>query len=92
MTIPRILAVTFTALLSAATFAQEASALASQAAEAPAMPAPCAMPAARHDHGAEKGTPTPRMAGCPMAAASDSATAKPKAKVGHDHSKFHKLM
>lgn len=55
----------------------------------------CVKPAARHDHGAEKGTPTPISAKCAMAA--DAATqpadkAKAKAKMGHDHARFHKLM
>jgi hypothetical protein len=50
-------------------------------------------------HGAERGTPTPMSSlsmpmsmttGCAMAPA-EPAT-KAKAKPGHDHSKFHKLM
>jgi hypothetical protein len=75
-------------------FAQEAPAPAPAAPEAaPAPPAPCMVQGARHDHGAEKGMPTPKMSGCPMAAPTASAApAKAKAKPGHDHSKFHKLM
>lgn len=67
----------------------------------PAAPATAAMPAdcarmARHDHGAEKDTPTPMMAGCPMAGESAGATVAPvkkaKARTGHDHARTHKLM
>lgn len=67
----------------------------------PTQPAAAAMPMdcakmARHDHGAERGTPTPTMsAGCPMATAAapakTSAQARPK-KAGHDHARVHKLM
>jgi hypothetical protein len=66
---------------------------------APAAPSSgdCAKPLARHDHGAEKGTPSPK-AGAPCAdapaasAAKTKAKAKAKGKPGHDHSKVHKLM
>lgn len=67
----------------------------------PAQPAAAATPMgcakiARHDHGAERGTPAPMMsAGCPMAAEAaagkTSTRAKPK-KAGHDHARVHKLM
>jgi hypothetical protein len=50
----------------------------------------CAKPMPRHDHGAEKGTPTPMRVACPMAAT--PSIEKAKAKRGHDHAKFHKLM
>jgi hypothetical protein len=44
----------------------------------------------KHDHGAEKGTPTPKSAMCAdMAASGAKATAKPKTKA-HDHGKVHK--
>jgi len=58
------------------------------------MPHDCGMPMARHDHGAEKGTPTPPMAmKCAMATeAAVAATPKTKAKRGHDHARTHKLM
>lgn len=49
----------------------------------------CIAQGMRHDHGAERGTPTPKMAGCATAAATAPAA---KAKLGHDHAKFHKLM
>ena len=62
---------------------------------AAAMPMDCAN-MARHDHGAEKGTPTPMMSGCPMAGGNATAAAasvkKAKAKGGHDHARAHKLM
>lgn len=52
----------------------------------------CPMTMPRHDHGAERGTPTPMRGSCPMAAA-DAPVAKAKAaKRGHDHARFHKLM
>ena len=67
----------------------------------PAQPAAAAMPMdcakmARHDHGAERGTPGPAMsAGCPMASGAapgkTSTRAKPK-NAGHDHARVHKLM
>jgi hypothetical protein len=49
----------------------------------------------RHDHGAERGNPAARKAGCAMASPAVSAAkakATPKAKPGHEHGKFHKLM
>ncbi len=94
MTASRFLAVAFTTLLSAAALAQDAPAPVTPDAWAPAMPARCAVQGARHDHGADRGTPTPKMSGCTMnsTAASAPSTAKPKVKTGHDHAKFHKLM
>ncbi len=61
------------------------------------MPRGCGNPMARHDHGAEKGTPTPgMMMKCPMAGEEAAAPAAPvkkaKAKRGHDHARVHKLM
>ncbi len=56
----------------------------------------CAKPIRKHDHGAEKGTPTPMATSAPCAvaaAASEPAAAASSAKKsGHDHSKFHKTM
>lgn len=62
-----------------------------------AMPKDCAKPTAKHDHGAEKGTPSPKsMSGpcAPVAAAAIPADAAstPKKKLNHDHSKAHKTM
>jgi hypothetical protein len=54
------------------------------------MPQDCAKAMARHDQGAEKAMPTPMSGTCPMAAAASPARAK--AKRGHDHARFHKLM
>jgi hypothetical protein len=88
----RILSIAFALALSTAAVAQEAPApTAAPAVDATATtPRDCTKPMARHDHGAERGTPTPMSAGCPMAIADTSA--KTKAKLGHDHAKFHKLM
>lgn len=76
-----------------------AIALASTAFAQPAAPAASAAPAmehncvAHHDHGAEKGMPTPSDCVSPMnaatAASAASAPAKKKIK-RHDHAKFHK--
>jgi len=84
-----ILALAVTGGLSAAAVAQEAPAQAPAPAAA-SMPHDCAKSMARHDHGEEKGMPTPTAGGCPMA--TSASPAKAKAKQGHDHSKFHKLM
>ena len=88
----RIFSIAFALALSTAAVAQQAPVPASapDAGAASTMPHDCVKPMARHDHGAEKGTPTPMSSGCPMAASASSARAK--AKPGHDHSKFHKLM
>jgi hypothetical protein len=78
--------------LSTAVLAQQApvSAPTAQAGTETAMPQDCAKPMARHDHGAEKGTPTPMWAKCAMA--TPAAPTKTPVKMGHDHAKFHKLM
>jgi hypothetical protein len=96
MTAPRVLALALAAVLTGTVAAQEAPA--PNPAPAPAVPAmshDCG-PAARHDHGAERGMPAPRMAACPMAAPTPAAAAapaaKPKARPGHDHARVHKLM
>jgi hypothetical protein len=78
---------------------------AAQAQSAPAAPAPavdgqalhdCAKPTRKHDHGAEKGIPTPmaKSAPCTDAAAATLPAAAGTAakKHGHNHSTFHKTM
>ena len=62
-----------------------------------AMPKDCAKPMARHDHGAEKGTPSAKTmsANCAQAAAATmpaDAASTPKQKPIHNHSKVHKTM
>lgn len=87
----RIFPIAVALVLSTAAVAQEAPAPApAPPAAASTMPHDCAKPMGRHDHGAEKGTPTPMSPGCPMATSASSA--KAKAKPNHDHSRFHKLM
>ena len=90
----RLVPIALMALFSVAAVAQEAPApVPAPAQAAPTMPQDCTTQPMRHDHGVEKGTPTPKMAGCAMASSTaSSATAKPKAKSGHDHNKFHKQM
>lgn len=95
----RLLPIAAMALFSVAATAQEAPAPApAPAAATPTtMPHDCASQAMRHDHGAERGTPAARMTGCAVAsptasAAMAKAKAKPKARLGHDHARFHKLM
>lgn len=65
-------------------------------AAATSMPAPqdCRR-MARHDHGAEKGTPTPMSVLCGTTPAPTTDRTGPKAdakKMGHDHARFHKQM
>ncbi|MDP1532046.1 MAG: hypothetical protein Q8N44_20540 [Rubrivivax sp.] len=52
------------------------------------MPRDCANPIAKHDHGAERGLPTAKSMSGPCAPA--AAASAPKAKLPHDHAKFHK--
>jgi hypothetical protein len=87
----RLIPVAFAVIFSAAALAQEAPAPVTDAkpTAAAAMPHDCTKQMARHDHGAEKGTPTPKMAGCAM---EKPAVSPVKGKAGHDHAKFHKLM
>jgi hypothetical protein len=94
MLFSRLLPIAALALFSVAAIAQETPAPAPAPAEAaPAMPHDCITQPMRHDHGAERGTPGPKMTGCAMASpAASAASAKPKAKPGHDHGKVHKLM
>ena len=96
MLFSRLLPIAVLALFSVAAIAQETPAPAPAPAEAAPttmMPNDCTSQATRHDHGAERGTPAAKMAGCAMASpAASAATAKPKAKPAHDHGKVHKLM
>ncbi len=85
-------------LLSGAAFAQQATDAVS-APEAAATPPNCVAQPARHDHGAERGTPAPRMVGCAMTdmsgmgqATEPASDVKPAVKRGHDHARTHKLM
>lgn len=57
----------------------------------------CAKPKAKHDHGAEKGTPrsTSKSGPCVAAgsaAAPNAAASSPKKQLKHDHAKTHKTM
>ena len=66
--------------------AQERPAAAASAAMAGAtMPHDCARPLAKHDHGVEKGTPTPtaKAKPCVPAATASAPEAKPMPKPGH---------
>ena len=60
------------------------------------MPSDCAKPIRKHDHGAERGMPTPaaKSAPCAVAAAASAPAAAASAakKPGHNHSTFHKTM
>ena len=98
MSASRLIPIALGMLLSGAAFAQQATD-AVPAPDAAAMPHNCAAQPARHDHGAERGTPTPRMAGCAMnemsgmgQATEPASDVKPKVKRGHDHARTHKLM
>lgn len=64
-------------------------------------PINCGSMMPRHDHGAEKGTPTPSAAmNCPRGSGADKAAAgaptnpqqRANARRGHDHARTHKLM
>ena len=90
MSVFHVFPVALALVLSTAVAAQEGPAPNPAPAGATSMPHDCAKPMARHDHGAEKGTPTPMPGACPMAAA--APVEKAKAKRGHDHARFHKLM
>lgn len=81
----------------AAYAADDAAAKPAEAPAAASMPMDCGAVMARHDHGAEKGMPTPQMSmKCPMASTAEAAPAgvapKAKARRGHDHARTHKLM
>jgi hypothetical protein len=94
-------------VLSAAIFATSmALAGAAQAQPAPAASMPmagastpqdCAKPMAKHDHGAEKGTPSAKTMAAPCAPMSAApkpadAASTPKKLGNHDHAKMHKSM
>lgn len=94
----RTLSATFFAAsiaLSGAVQAQSAPA-ASMPVAGSAMSHDCAKPMRKHDHGAEKGTPTPAAKSAPCAAATaapaPAAAASAAKKPGHNHSTFHKTM
>lgn len=94
------LAAAMAALGLATAYAADSPAAPDSGATAATMPrGDCGKPMARHDHGAERGTPTPAMttmAKCPMAGEEPAAPAAPvqkaKARRGHDHARVHKLM
>lgn len=54
----------------------------------------CGKPMKRHDHGAERGTPSPKSMPAPCAAGAAAPSAEgasaPKKRLNHDHGKFHK--
>jgi hypothetical protein len=52
------------------------------------VPHDCAKPMARHDHGAERGSPRPGSMSGPCSPAPGASA--PKAKPLHDHATFHK--
>ena len=85
MVATRLFPIAFALLLSAVAVAQERPASAPAAAAAD-----CTKAMARHDHGAEKGTPTPMQSECAASPASAASAHQTKAKAGHDHAKFHK--
>ena len=90
-------AVSFAAsiVLSGTVLAQSAPPASMPAADA-TMPADCAKPTRKHDHGAEKGVPTPTAISAPCAVAATAskpaASASTAKKPGHNHSTFHKTM
>ena len=59
-------------------------------------PPDCAKPMRKHDHGAEKGMPTPMAKSSPCIAAAEAqvpaAAASAAKKPGHNHSTFHKTL
>ena len=71
----RLLPIAAMALFSLAAIAQEAPAPAPAPTEAAptTMPHDCTSQTMRHDHGAERGTPAAKMAGCAMASPTASA-------------------
>ena len=84
MFLARLLAASAVAIVAASAIAQPAAPAAS-AASAPMMDCP---KMAKHDHGAEKGTPTPKSSACADMAAPAASAAKKKPL--HDHGKMHK--
>jgi hypothetical protein len=87
MTISLVFPVVLSLAFAAAAVAQDLPATAAPPVAATSAQTDCAKPTARHDHGAERGMPTPK-----AAAPCGSAKTKAKAKAvpGHDHAKFHK--
>lgn len=88
---PLVLLSSFVALTlgAAVAEAQERATTAPAAAAAASTPADCkAGGTKRHDHGAERYTPSAKSTACAPAAAASGA--KGKTKPSHDHSKFHK--
>lgn len=60
-----------------------------------AMPRDCGKPLARHDHGAERGSPAPKAKTAPCeqgagAAKPAQAASAPSKRPKHDHGRFHK--
>lgn len=96
-TIRTLCAVIFAASvgLSGAVQAQSAPAASMPMADGP-MSHDCAKRVRKHDHGAEKGTPTPMAKSVPCTAATavpaPAAAASAAKKPGHNHSTFHKTM
>lgn len=88
----RTLGLALVAALSASpVFAQQHPDAASMPMDGASMPHDCGKAIKRHDHGAEKGTPTPGSMDCahaatPAASAASGARKKPL----HDHGTFHK--
>jgi hypothetical protein len=89
MTVTRTLAFSCAFLLCAgAVMAQPSSADPASGVPAGKMARDCSKAMARHDHGAERGTPIASSVPC---AAAPASGAKSKAKVRrHDHARFHK--
>lgn len=89
MTTSLVFPVILSLAFAGAALAQEAPAPTSPPAAVAAAPGDCARPMARHDHGAERLTPSPKAA-APCAPAKTRTSAKAKVGPGHDHGKFHK--
>jgi hypothetical protein len=88
----RTLALAFlTALSASAAFAQQHPDAASMPMAGASMPHDCGKATKRHDHGAEKRTPSPNSMDCARAAMPPtSAASGAKKKPLHDHAAFHK--
>ena len=85
MIITRILSVTFfvTSIAFAASAQSQPMAAASTPMAGASMPHDCARPMAKHDHGAQKNTPTPNAMSGPCAPAAAASASKLKSR--HDH-------
>lgn len=89
------IAVLFTSLALAASAHAQPSAGASSPMAGGMQAGDCAKPQARHDHGAEKGSPRPLQKTGPCkaeGAAAPAAASSAKKKPAHDHAKTHKTM